>query len=248
MASLWLCASTTLEISHFQPVQCAGRNPISPKVFHRLSKSLLHIEDVEGGIWVESFRFGGILLFQWQGENFGHRKHLKFSTFNLLQSSIKNPATMLYLQRYSTDFRKRCFSSKILRIGIWVESFSCADILLLQWQGDDFAHRQHFKFPTFDLYTVPAKILYLQRYSTNFRNLCLGSKIVRVGSWGESFRCTGILLLKWQGENFVHRQHLKFSTFNLYNGPPKILYLQRYSNDFRNLYLNWKMLRVGICA
>ena len=25
----------------------------------------------------------------------------------------------------------------------------------------------------------------------------------------ESFRCAGILLLPWQGENFAHQQHLK---------------------------------------
>ena len=38
-------------------------------------------------------------------------------------------------------------------------------------------------FATFNLYTVPAKILHLQRYSTDFWNLCLGSKILRVGIW-----------------------------------------------------------------
>ena len=56
----------------------------------------------------------------------------------------------------------------------------------------------------FNLFTVPAKIQYLQRYSPDFRNLCLSSKLSRVDIWVESFRCAGILLLQWQGENFAH--------------------------------------------
>ena len=70
-----------------------------------------------------------------------------------------------------------------------------------------------WNFATFNLYTVPAKIIYLQRYSTDFRNLCLTSKMLRVGIWGKCFSCAGILLLQWQGENFAHRQHLKFCHF-----------------------------------
>ena len=34
-----------------------------------------------------------------------------------------------------------------------------------------------------------------------------------VGIWMGSFRCTGIFLLQWQGENFAHRKHLKFCNF-----------------------------------
>ena len=70
-----------------------------------------------------------------------------------------------------------------------------------------------WKFPTFNLHTVPAKILYLQRYSNDFRNLRLSSKILRVGIWVESFRCAGILLFQWQGEKFDNRKHLKVCHF-----------------------------------
>ena len=38
-----------LKFCHFQPVQCASKNPISPKAFSRFSKSLLQLEAVEGG-------------------------------------------------------------------------------------------------------------------------------------------------------------------------------------------------------
>ena len=63
------------------------------------------------------------------------------------------------------------------------------------------------------MYTVQAEILYLQRYSTDCRKLSFSSKILTVAIWVESFRCAGILLLQWQGENFAHRQPLKFCHF-----------------------------------
>ena len=62
--------------------------------------------------------------------------------------------------------------------------------------------------------TAPGKILYLQSWSTNFRNRRLSSNMLRVGILVESFRCAGILLLQWQGENFAHREHLKFNHFH----------------------------------
>ena len=70
-----------------------------------------------------------------------------------------------------------------------------------------------WNFANFNLYILPAKILYLQRYSTDFRNLCLSSKMLRVGIWVESFRSAGVLLLQWQRENFAQQQHLKFCHF-----------------------------------
>ena len=38
-----------LKFCHFQLLLCASKNPISPKVFNRFSKSLPVLEDVEGG-------------------------------------------------------------------------------------------------------------------------------------------------------------------------------------------------------
>ena len=49
MARWELCACTTFEISHFPSVHYHSKNPITPKVFHRFSKSLPQVEDFEGG-------------------------------------------------------------------------------------------------------------------------------------------------------------------------------------------------------
>ena len=134
----------------------------------------------------------------------------------------------------------------MLRVGIWVESFKCAGILPLQCKVKTLRIDNIWNFAIFNLYTVPEKILYLQKCSTDFQNFCLSSKMLMVSIWVESFRCAGSLLLQWQGENFAHRQHLKFCHFQLVHWGSKILYLQRYSNDLRNLCLSSKMLRGGI--
>ena len=194
------------------------------------------------GLWVERFRRAAILLLQWQGENFAHGEPLKFPTFNQYTVTAK----ILYLQRYSTDFRNLCFSSKMLTVGICVENFRRVDMVLLQWQGENFAHRQHLKFATLNLYTVPAKTIYLQRCSSDFRNLSLSSKLLRVGIWEQSFRSAAIFLLQWQGKTLRMYNIWNFATFNLYTVPAKILYLERYATDFRNLWLSSKMLREGI--
>ena len=211
----------------------------------------------------------------------------KFATFNLYTLPVK----ILYLQRYPTDFRNLCLSSKLLRVGICVESFRCAGILLLQWQGENFFVSTTFeslplstctlcqekfyiskgiqlifeifgsarrfwgwafgrtvsceqvfyfcngkvktlrvdniwKFATFNLYTVPAKILYFQRYSTDFRNVCLSSKMLSVGIWVERFRYAGVLLCNDKVKTLPIDNIWKFATFNLYTVPEKILYLQ----------------------
>ena len=132
-----------------------------------------------------------------------------FATFNLHTA----PEKILYLQRCSTDFRNLYLSSKILREGTWVESFISAGILLLQWQGENFAHRQHLKFCYFQPVHCASKNPISPMDSTDFRNLGLCSNMLRECIWVKSFRCASILLLQWQGERFGNRQHFKFSCF-----------------------------------
>ena len=53
------------------------------------------------GIWVESLRFGGILLLQWQGENFAPGQHLKFCHFQLVHCGSKNTTPPKVFNRFS---------------------------------------------------------------------------------------------------------------------------------------------------
>ena len=196
------------------------------------------------GSWVEISRRADMVLLQWQGENFAHVQQLKFPTFNLYTVPAK--ILHMYLQRYSTDFRNRNLSWKMLRVGISVESFKCADIVLLQRQGEYFAHWQHLKLRHFQPAPCASKNPLTPKVFNRFPKSLPQLEDVEVGIWVQNYRWAGILLLQWQGENLAHVQHLKFPTFNLYTVTAKILYLQRYSTDFRNLCLSSTMLRVGI--
>ena len=171
-------------------------------------------------------------------------KILNFGTFNLYTVQGEN----LYLQRYSTDFRNLYPSSQMLTVAFWAESFRCAHVLFCNGKVKILRINNILNFATFNLYTVQAEILYLQRYSTDFRNLSVSSKMLRVAIWVESFKFACILLLQWQGENFAHRQHLKLCYFQPVHCASKNSISPWYSTDFWNLCLNSKMLRVGICV
>ena len=56
MAMWKLCALTTFEICNFQPVHCASKYSISPKVFNRFSKSVSQLEDFVCGHLVGKFQ------------------------------------------------------------------------------------------------------------------------------------------------------------------------------------------------
>ena len=147
--------------------------------------------------------------FAMEGEKFARRQDLKFSRFQPVHCASK----VLYLQKYQPIFEIfasawRCwgwaFGWKVLRARV---------VYYYNGKVKTLGMENIWIFASFNLFTVPAKIPYLQRYSIDFRNLRLSSKIFRVGISVESFRCAGILLLQWQGEKFGHRKHLKFCHF-----------------------------------
>ena len=233
-----------LKFSHFQSVNGASKNPISLKVFNRFSKSLPQIADVEVRIWVKSFRCAGILILQWQRENFAHRQHLKFCHFQNVHCASKNHVSAKVFNRYSKSWPQL----EDVEGGNSGESFRGAGILLLQCQGENFAHRQYLKFCHFQPVHCASKNPKSSTVFNRFSKSLPQPEDVEGGHLGGSFRCALIFLLPRQGENFAHRQHLKFATFKTYTVQAKILYLESYSTDFRNLCLSSKMLRVGIWA
>ena len=296
-----------LKFCPIKPVHFASKNPISPKVLNRFSKSFPQLEDLEGehlGGKLQVRRYFTFAMAMWKLGGLTTFEILQFSTcilcqqksyiskgaqpifevlasarrswgwafgryvssvqvFYLCNGKVKTlrvnniwnfatfnlytvPAKILYLQRYSNDFRNLCLSSKMLRVSIWVESFNCGGILRLQWQWEIFVHWKQLKFCHIQPVHFVAKILYLQRYSTDFRNF---PSARRCWWWAFGWEVSSAQVINVGNRNvktLCIDYISNFATFNLYSVPAKILYLQRYSTDFRNLCLSSNMLRVDI--
>ena len=90
--SKWkLSACTTFEISLFQPVHCPSKNPISPTVFNRFSKSLPQHEDLVGGQLGEKFQARRYGTFAMARRKFCACTTIEISQFQPVYCASKNP-------------------------------------------------------------------------------------------------------------------------------------------------------------
>ena len=174
------CASTTLKFCYFQPVHCASKNPISPKIFKRFSKSLPQLEDFEGGRLGVKFQLRKYFTF-----GMAWRKLSASTTFEILPLST---CTLCQQKSNISKDIQPIFEIFASAQRYWGRAFGCkvsAAQIFYFWNGmaKPFRMNKIWNFAIFNLYTVPAKIQYLQRYSNDFRSLCLSSKILRVGVW-----------------------------------------------------------------
>ena len=173
-----------------------------------LSSKMLRVR-----IWVETFRTAQVFyLCNKQWENSAFQQHLKFCHFQPVHGARKNPISPKGIQPI---FEYLCLSSKLLRVGIWAESFRTRRYFTFcNGKVKTLPIDNMWNFAIFKLYTECQQKSYnSKRYSTDFRNVCDSSKMLRVGIWAESFRCACILLWQWQGDKFANRQHLKFCHF-----------------------------------
>ena len=275
MAMWKLCALTTFEILQFLTcILCQQKSYIS-KGAQPIFEVLASARRSWG--WAFGRYVSGMQVFSLCN---GKVKTLRinniwnFATFNLYTV----PANILYLQRYSTDFRNLCLSSKMFEGGhlggkfqvrrdftfamaMWklcalttfeiLHLSTCALCQQKSYISKDiqpifeiFASARRcwewafmwkvwgvqvyyfcnskvktlridniWNIATFNLYTGLAKIQSFQRYLTDFRNLCLSSKMLRASIWVESFKCAGTLRLQWQWEKLCAWKHLKFCHF-----------------------------------
>ena len=101
---------------------------------------------------------------------------------------------MLYLQKYLRNFQKLSFGWKWWRWLFWLK-ISCAQTFC-------FCNSNVTTFPTtrkcknfnFSLYTIPAEMLYLQKYLTNFQKLSFGWKMRKLALVVENCKCADILV------------------------------------------------------
>ena len=128
-------------------------------------------------------------------------KNFNFSLYTI-------PAEMLYLQSISR-FSKNFLSAE--RWGRWVlclKISSAQRFSLCNSKVTTFPTSRKCKNFNFSLYTIPAEILYLQKYLTNFQKHSFGWKTRKVAIVVENLKCTDILLMQKQRYHFSNIQNM----------------------------------------
>ena len=124
----------------------------------------------------------------------------KCKNFNFSLYTV--PAEKLYLLKYLTNFQKPFFHSKKRKLAMWLKISSA--------QTFSFCYSNVTTFPTswkcknfnYCLYTVPAEMIYLLKYLTNFQKPFFLWKKRKVAIVVENFKCTDIFVFEWQRYNF----------------------------------------------
>ena len=73
----------------------------------------------------------------------------------------------------------------------------CSYFMFCNGKVKTFFWWKNSKFPTFKLYTVSEKMLYHQRYSTDFQKLSFRWRMWKIGIWAKNFMSAAILVLQW---------------------------------------------------
>ena len=146
---------------------------------------------------------------------------------------------MLYLQKYLTNFQKLFFWLNDEEGGYCGWKFQvhrCFGFAIATLQL--FQHPENVKFQFF-LYTVPAEMLYLQKYLTNFQKLFLAE---RWGRWLLWLKISSAQIFWFCNSNvttFPTSRKCKNFNFSLYTVPAEMLYLSKVFNEFsKTFFLN----------
>ena len=146
------------------------------------STSSPQLEDVEVGHWGGRFHVHRCSTFE-----MAWRKLCIWTTFEIVVHMQK-----AYIYKGISPYFRNCsLNSKRLRLGIAAEG--------LIWN-----------FATFNLYFVPAKILYLQRYLTLFSTSLPQLEDVEVGHWGGRFH-----VRRWSTFEMAWRKLCIWTTFEI---------------------------------
>ena len=171
----WFCNTTlqlfqhpeNVKISIF-PLHSPGRNAIFPEVFNESSKIFFWAE--RKGTWLLFFKISSAQIFWFCNSNVTtfptsrKCKNFNFSLYPVLEE-------MLYLQKYLTNFQKLFWSKRRERWLLWLK-ISSAQIFWFRYSNvTTFPSSGKCKNFNFSIYTVPAEILYLQKYITKFQKL-----------------------------------------------------------------------------
>ena len=150
-----------------------------------------------------------ILVLQWQGENCFRVEKFEISHFQAVQCVRKNAVSPKVFNRFSKAFLllndvENAYLGRKFH-GLSYLSFAMARRKLLQ--------KGNVKFANSKLYTVSGKILYHQRYLTDFQKISFFGKMWKIGIWAENLMVAAILVLQWQGENVFQVEKFETSQF-----------------------------------
>ena len=134
------------------------------------------------------------------------------------------------------------------KVAIVIENFKCTEIWVLQYNGINFPTSRKCKNFNFSLYTVPAEMLYLQKYLTNFQKLFLAK---RWGRWLLWLKISSAQIFWFCNSNvttFPTSRKCKNFNFSLYTVPAEMLYLQKYLTNFQKRFFGFKDEEGGYCG
>ena len=158
------------------------------------------------------------------------------------------PAEMLYLQKYLTNFQKHLFGSKKRKLAMWLKISSA--------QTFSFCYSNVTTFPTswkcknfnYSLYTVPAEMLYLQKYLTNFQKHLFGSKKRKLAMWLKISSAQTFSFSDGKVTTFAKSWKCKNFNFSLYALREEMPYPQAYLTNFQKLFFFWKKRKLAIAV
>ena len=153
---------------------------------------------------------------------------------------------MLYLQKYLTNFQKLFLAERWGRWLLWLKISSAQIFWFCNSNVTTFPTSRKCKNFNFSLYTVPAEMLYLQKYLTNFQKLFFGWNDEEGGYCGWKFqlhRCFGFAMATLQ--LFQHPENVKISIFPLHC-PSRNAISSKVFNEFSKTFFDWKMRKVAI--
>ena len=121
-------------------------------------------------------------------------KSRKCNNFNFTFYTV--PVEMLYLKKYLTNFLKVFLAQ---RRGTWLLWLKISRAKIFWYRNSNvttFAKSRKCKNFNFPFYTVPAEMLYLQKYLTNFLKVFFGLKKRNLAIVVENLKDTDILVLQ----------------------------------------------------
>ena len=164
-------------------------------------------------------------------------KNFNFSLYNV-------PAEMLYLQKYLTKFKNIFSAARPERWLLWLKISSAQIFWFCDSNVTTFPTSTKCKNFNFSLYNVPAEMMYLQKFLTNFQKLFFAERWGRWLLWLNISSAQTFCFFSSNVTTFPTSRKCKNFIFPLHNVPAEMLNLQKYLTNFQKLSFGKKMWKV----